>query len=401
MKKVYGFLVWFIVTLFVVYAFSLNTAAAVFSNAIQKSLQVNSFQAAIGSGGFILGFACMQIPAGYFLDKYPLKSAVTLGIFLLTLGNILIYFSSNLVFFTLSNLIQGIGASFAFTAAAIVISQWFAAKSFPVLFGLTQTISCVMAAFLHYLFTLELNDHSWHYIYQKLAIFGIVITILTFLLVKSPADFHPQGNSSLSISLKAVLKNSQILLCCLAAACSFGTMLAYASFWFLPIQQFYQISYLNAIMISGSIFVGIGLGTPFWGWVSNKVKSRSIILHVTLVSGCMALLMGIYFPHYSIKTIAIITSFSFLIGFLLSGSMLYYTVVSESVTDAVRGVALSLTNTGVFLMNTLMLFIPYLFITKESTSFFTYLWIFPFLILLSILVNYFIRDTFNRGSSIK
>jgi hypothetical protein len=57
-------------------------------------------------------------------------------------------------------------------------------------------------------------------------------------------------------------------------------------------------------------------------------------------------------------------------------------------------VAISVLNTAVFLFNTLMMFIPYLFITVISKEFFTYLWTLPFCILFSLLLVYFIRDTY-------
>ena len=74
--------------------------------------------------------------------------------------------------------------------------------------------------------------------------------------------------------------------------------------------------------------------------------------------------------------------------------MLFYTVVSEISSDNTRGVAISFLNTAVFLFNTLMLFIPYLFVTPISKEFFTYLWVFPFCTLMSILLLYFIKDTY-------
>jgi MFS family permease len=79
--KIYGLIVWFIATLFVVYSFCLNTASAVFSEAIRTSLQASSVGVSIASGAFILGFACMQIPAGYLLDRYNARFVVSGGVF--------------------------------------------------------------------------------------------------------------------------------------------------------------------------------------------------------------------------------------------------------------------------------------------------------------------------------
>ncbi len=396
MKKIYGSFVWLIATFFVVYSFCLNTAAAVFSEAIKSSLHANDLEIALAAGAFILGFAFMQIPAGYLLDKFNARFIVSLSVLLLAIGNVAVSFSTNLAMFTLSNLIEGIGASFAFISAAVLISQWFSAKTFPILFGLTQTLSCILAGIIHYYFTLALTVYSWNYIYRGLAVSGFILFGLALLFVKTPIDYKRSKSISLKKSFLNVFKNKQILLCCLASGTSFGVLLAYASLWYMPISTYYGVQILDSVMLSGIIFAGIGIGTPLLGWFSNLIKSRITVIHITLVTGTMALLLGIYLPHFNTSSLMIIKITSFLIGFLLSGSMLFYTIVSEISTDSERGVALGLLNTTVFLFNTCLLFIPRIFITAASTEFFTYLWILPFLILISILALYFIRDTYEH-----
>lgn len=393
-KQLYGSIVWLIATLFVVYSFCLNTAAAVFSTAIKTTLHAGDMGVSMATGAFILGFACMQIPAGYLLDKFNAKYIVSLGVFLLAFGNICISYSNDLIMFTLSNFLQGVGASFAFVAAAILISQWFSSKTFPILFGLTQTLSCILAGIIHYYFTLLLESHSWNEIYRVLAIGGVILLVLSLLIIKTPKGFRSGEAVSLKLSLKNVLNNKQIWLCTIAGALSFGVLLGYASFWYVQVQKFYSVGTLESVIISGMIFAGIGVGTPLLGWYSNLVKSRVMVVHITLVLGTMALLMGLYLPHYYIDTLIIIKIVSFFIGFLLSGSMLFYTIVSEISSDNTRGVALSVLNTGVFLLNTLMLFIPYVFVTVISKQFFTYLWILPFCIMISILLLYFVKDSY-------
>ena len=120
-----------------------------------------------------------------------------------------------------------------------------------------------------------------------------------------------------------------------------------------------------------------------------------MVVHTTVVLGTMALLLGIYLPHFNIDTLIIVKIISFFIGFLLSGSMLFYTMVSEIAADNTRGVAISVLNTAVFLFNTIMLFLPFLFVTFISKEFLTYLWILPFFVMLSTLIIYFIKDTYS------
>ncbi|MFN7096384.1 MAG: MFS transporter [Gammaproteobacteria bacterium] len=394
-KALYGSLVWILATLFVVYSFSLNTAAAVFSASIKTSFGINNLGVTLALAAFIVGFACMQIPAGYLLDRFNARYVMSSGVFILSLGSLLISFSDNLFLFAIANFAQGIGASFAFIGAGKLISQWFAPNMFPILFGITEAISCIGAGILHSVFVMELHNHSWNTIYQALAVFGFILFILTIIVVKSPAS-EMKANQTISLidSLKTVCKNSQLWLCALTAATSFGVLLVYASFWYMPIQEFYSVVQTQALIISGMVFVGIGIGLPFLSWLSNRMQSRKLILHVSLVVGAMTVLLGIYLPHYQINTLIIIKIVSFLIGFSLSGSMLLFTVVSELSSDSTRGVALGIINSSVFLFNTFLMFIPLLFMTAFSQTFLTYLWVLPFCILIAILFLYFIKETY-------
>src|SRR5437870_4659697 len=186
MQKFYGFIVWLIATLFVIYQFTLNTTAAVFATTIKSSLHANDIGVSLSAGAFILGFACMQIPAGFLLDKFNARYVVSAGILILTIGSLMISYSTNMTMFTVSNLIEGIGASFSFIAAAVLTSQWFSSKTFPILFGCTQTFSCIFAGILHYYFTVALGTHSWNEIYFTLACFGCILFIISLLIVKTP-----------------------------------------------------------------------------------------------------------------------------------------------------------------------------------------------------------------------
>ena len=394
MKTVYGYWVWFIATLFVIYAFCLNTAAAVFSSSIKTALHSSDVQFSYAAGAFICGFALMQIPAGYLLDRYNTRIVVSAGVLLLGLGNLLISFAPNIVLFSIANFIQGIGGSFAFIAAAVLISNWFDQKLFPILFGLTQTLSCVLSGIIHYLFMVALQTHPWNELYHYLFGFGLILFVLTLIFVYSPKKEREAPSLSLGTALKLVSGNKQVWFCSIAAATTFGVLLAYGGFWYLNVQNFYSVSSEQSLIISGIIFVGVGIGTPLFGYLSNRFRSRIMVTHLTIVLGNMFLILGLYLPHYSFDSLIIIKVVSFFIGFFLSGSMLFYTIVSEISTDQIRGVALSVVNTLVFLFNTFLLFIPYLFITSISKTFFTYLWILPFSVMISMLLIYFIKETY-------
>ena len=388
-------MVWLVVTLFVIYGFSLNTAAGVFSNAIKLSLHLSNIQVAFATGSFIFGFAAMQIPAGYLLDTFKARYVVSTAILLLALGNVMISFADSLSIFMLSNFVQGVGASFAFLSSGVLISQWFTKNQFPLFFGFTQAFACIFSGVIHYIVSMGLEKHTWNEIYQIFAIVGFGIFLLSLMFIRNAAN-QPVVKHSIIGSLKIVLKNKQILLSAVAAATSFGVLLAYAGFWYLDVEKFYAVDDHETVIIGGIIFLGVGFGTPLMAWLSNYYRSRRLVIHSSLALGAMALLVGLYSPHFNVQTLIFSRIVAFMIGFFLSASTLLYTVVSEITSDGTRGVALSIMNTCVFLFNTCLLFVPYWFITDFSKDFFTYLWILPFCIMFSVFILYFIKESYQK-----
>lgn len=399
MKREFNkYIIWLVITLFVTYAFCLNTASAAFAPIIQASLHLGEIGLSVASGAFTLGYACMQIPAGYLLDKYNPRWVVSIGLLLLVIGNFAVSFTSTLIPFTLWSILQGIGAAFAFVSAAVLIAQWFSTTQFPILFGFTQTISCLAAGIVHYSFTKSLQAHSWNSVYQVIALIGLVLFLLTLLFIKSPPSMGPKNQINLKRSISIVGTNVNLIFCAIATATSFGILLTYAGFWYLPVQEFYHLDQVDAVIISGFIFLGIGLGTPFWAWLSNKIGSRTLVIHVSLVIGTMLMLLCLYLPHFDFKSLILIKSLSFLMGFFISGSTLFYTIASEISSYETRGVAISFINSTDYLFNILMLFIPYFFLTNFSKYYYTYLWVLPFCLLIALLMNYFIKDSYKSES---
>lgn len=391
MKMLQGLVAWLITTSYVVYAFTLNTAASVFSPAIQSGLSLTSTQSTLAVTWFIIAFALFQIPAGWLLDRYPSRFVVSAGVFILAAGNLLISHATSYYLFSAANFVQGIGASFAFISAGILVAQWFSARLFPVLFGLTQSVACTMAAVLHYYFSMSLTSMSWQALYLQIFYAGCLIFIASICFVKNPETKATNSHTGFLDSIKKVGKNPQLWYCTIALATSFGVLLAYAEFWYNDVQIFYGINPSESMITSGMIFVGIAAGTPFMGYFSNLVLSRIMIIQISLALGVMCLLAGIYLPHFPFESLLPLKTISFFIGFFLSGSMLFFTIVNEIFPEQVKGIALSISNTGLFLVNSLLLFAPYCLTT--SKVFFTRLWLLPAILMIAFIFLYFIKES--------
>ena len=379
-------------TIFVVYSFSLSTATGVFLPSVQKSLGLSEVAATYVLQAFVIGYALMQIPAGYLIDNFRARWVVSAGVFTLSLGALLQSMSSTTGLFVVANFIQGIGGAFSFIATGALIGQWFKIQQFPIWFGLTQTVSCILTGIIHSIFTNMVVGHSWNTIYRYLALGGFGLTILCVVFVRNPKNDSPV-KQSLFKPLAIVMKNRQVWLFSFIGLTSFGVLLAYADVWAIKVQQFHEVTTLDSVEVSGYLFLGIGLGTPFLGWLSNVVKNRKVVLHISICIGTIFMLAAVYLPHFPTPTLSIAKTATFGVGFFLSGSMLIYTCAGEILPNSLRGMAIGLINMFVFIGSTFISSLPYALVTSEV--YYTRLWVIPVLLIVSVMMLYFVKETYN------
>ena len=97
----------------------------VFLPSVRQSLGISLSNATTALSYFTIGYALMQIPAGYLLYNFSARLVIVSGLMTFTLGIFLQSFASSLFVFMLVNFIQGMGGAFAFIAAGVLIGQWF------------------------------------------------------------------------------------------------------------------------------------------------------------------------------------------------------------------------------------------------------------------------------------
>lgn len=398
MGGAYKYVAWLVVTSFMIYAFALTTAASVFAGPIQKALQLSSSEAALAMSFFTIGFAIMQIPLGILLDRFNNKVIIGAAIIVLASGSFFTTLSSNLAMFAIANVIMGFGAAFGFTATGKTVATWFTPEQFPVIFGLSQLFSCLLAGIIHMLLVSALAEMGWVNVYILLSLIGAGIFGLFFFLFKnkkidSKEQEAKKSAPSISVlsALKQVVTNQQIWMNTIVVSAAFGALMAFGGFWYVGIMKYYHVSETMQSFTGIMIFSGIGIGTPLWGMLANKFKSKKMVMHVTTALGGIFMIMALYLPHFDIDTQAISLFNHFCIGFFLSGSMLTYALATEAVAPELSGLALGFVNMFVFVVNTMLMSLPNLVNVKNATFMNTH-WVFPVFVLVAMLFLYFIKE---------
>ena len=78
------------------------------------------------AGGYFLGFACMQIPLGYLLDKYGPKKIVSSFLLIALIGTVSFAFAESFSGLLISRILIGVGVSACLMAPLTGYRIWYA-----------------------------------------------------------------------------------------------------------------------------------------------------------------------------------------------------------------------------------------------------------------------------------
>ncbi|WP_375384410.1 nitrate/nitrite transporter [uncultured Microbacterium sp.] len=142
----------------------------------------------------VYGF--MQIPVGVWLDRYGARPIITLGMVLMSIGQLVIAFSPNVGVAIAARMLIGAGDAAVFPSVLRVIATWFPAQRAPVMVQMTgifgqlgQIIAIIpLAALLH--------ATSWSITFGSIAGLGILFAVLVFGVIRNRP---PEQTSDVSV----------------------------------------------------------------------------------------------------------------------------------------------------------------------------------------------------------
>ncbi|MFO3150009.1 MFS transporter, partial [Legionella pneumophila serogroup 1] len=121
----------------------------------------------------------------------------------------------------------------------------------------------------------------------------------------------------------------------------------FAALWGVPfLQEKFQVSVVAASGLCSMIWLGIGVGSPLLGWLSDKLESRRIALIISAVLGLIATLIILYWSELSYNWAYVVL---FVLGLGAGGQTVSFAVVKENNTPELVGTASGFNNLSVLI----------------------------------------------------
>lgn len=358
-------LVWFFGASFFLLDYIVRVSPSVLTPTLMAEFNTNAFAIGGFSGFFYYAYISMQIPVGILVDRFGPKRLLVMSTAICALSTFLFASMHSLVLGYFSRALLGFGASFALVGTWKLTSLWFNAKRFAMLAGTAQAMGMLGAMIGQGPMAVIYAIVGWRHALYGLTLLFLILCLLFIFVVK---DFNPylsQSEVNLSekvkvfTSLKKIMKNGQVWLNCLFVGLLYAPSACFGEQWgasFLSTQL--NVSIQQASQATGIMFIGLAIGCPVLGFISDRIKARLPIMRVSILI-CLILLSLVIFgsaldlgPYL---TLHVTTALLFVYGFFNAGIVISYAMAAELNPRQVTGIGMSLANMASVIVGALMI----------------------------------------------
>lgn len=267
---------------------------------MMSSFGTNATQTgALGSAFFWSIIVCQLFLAGPLIDKFGFRLISPISITISAAGVILFVVAANLGSLSMAYIARittGVGVSFATISYLKAVSVWFEPRKFAFAASFLATAAMIGAlcaqAPLAYLISI---CGDWKIAMLLFCVASLLIAVLYYIVVRDFNPEQPEANSPGSQlktldALKEVVKNKNNWLLTLYVGLSFTAVDAFAGFWGNAyFREAYHISKEEAASIISMIFIGMAIGSPIIGKLSELLDSRKGVMIFFHIIGTIAL----------------------------------------------------------------------------------------------------------------
>jgi len=229
------------------------------------------------AGGYFLGFASMQIPLGYLLDKHGPKKIVSSFLLIAIIGTVAFALAQNFAGLLISRILIGVGVSACLMGPLTGYRIWFAdeyqqrGNSWMLMIASTGFVFSTLPV------QVLLPIFGWRWIFGGISILIFFVIILTLFFIpswKKEEDNNDQKNIG---SLSDVWKNKFFISTIPLGLFNYGGIMAVQTLWagpwmirvagYDPVESATGLFWINTTMLI-AFFV--------WGYILPKINKLGL-----------------------------------------------------------------------------------------------------------------------------
>lgn len=328
--------------LFFFYEFFQLNIFDVINPSLQADFHLGAAQLSWMSSSFVWANVLFLLPAGFILDRYPVRSVILSAMSLCVLGTLGFALSHSYTWAAMFHALTGVGNAFCFLACVVLVSRWFAPAQQALVIGCIVTMAFLGGMMAHTPFAYLALHWGWRAAMGWDVLIGLIFLSFIALIVRNPTQTtsKPTHTQSWFKALTHAANNSQNWLAGLYTACLNLPIMVLCALWGNTyLKTVHNLDHLAAANIVSLIYIGSIFGCPLMGWLSDQQGLRKPIMIVgALCTGLTLLPLCIHIP-LSVYELAVIF---FALGLFTSTQVISYPLIAESNPSIYTGSATGL-----------------------------------------------------------
>jgi len=346
-----------IVLLSFVLSFFHRTAPAAIASELTRAFAINAATLGTLAATYFYVYTLLQIPVGVLADTMGPRRLLTGGSLIAGAGSLAFALAPTWEIAAVGRMLVGVGTSVVFIAILKISAVWFPAERFATLTGVTMFAGNLGAVIAGAPLAWVVAQTSWRSVFVGLAALSIALGLATWWRVRDrPEDLGfpavnsiapPEADRHWIHALREVLGNAATWPGFFVNVGIGGSFLAFAGLWAVPyLVEVYGMPRVTAAEHASLLLLGVAVGALAIGWLSDRLGSRRGLMRAcTLLYALSWLPWILHVTWAEWATLA----WAFLMGLLIPGFTLSWTVAKEVNRPEHSGMATSVVNLGIFL----------------------------------------------------
>lgn len=343
-----AWIIWLLSALFMFYKYALEVSPSVMTTTLMSTFNISGLELGNLAACYFYAYLLLQIPAGLLLDKIGPRKVTTLAIALCALGSMIFAKADSLLVASIGRFLTGAGAAFAAVNCLKLIANWFPTKQFAFMAGLMMTLAMLGAVGGQAPLAAFIEAMDWRYAMQFIGLAGLVLAALFWIVVRDISPEHKKEkhivSQSLTLfqSLKRVLKSSQAWWLSAYSGFAFAPVMIFGGLWGVAfLSESFEISSNISAQAVSMIFIGFAVGAPIFGWFSDWLGKRVVVMFWGTLLSLIMISAVIYAPGLTHSTLVVLL---FLFGFFISSFLLCFTMIREITVPILAATAIGFMN---------------------------------------------------------
>ena len=358
-KNEHAKLGWFVTltaALFFFYEFiQLNLFNAI-NTQLTAAFNLDAVQLGHLASTYFYGNVLFLFPAGMLLDRYSTKKLLLGAVALCTIGTFMFGLANTYLMAASGRFLVGVGAAFCFLSCIRLASRWFPPSKMAFVTGWVVTMAMLGGLVAQTPLAKLTAMVGWRNAVLLDGGLGIFVALAIIFIVQdrppnSLDEMHADKAhlKSLGIwrSIGLVLLNPYNWLGGLYTSLMNFPIFLLGALWGIPyLVQIHHVTMMQASYATTMLFVGVILGAPAFGLLSDRLERRVLPMVIGAVLSLGVMLYLMYTPELSLLMLIVLF---FLIGFVTSSQVLSYPTIAELNPIALTSTAVSVDSMTIML----------------------------------------------------